>query len=57
MNPSDLSFGIVSRQITMLHYCEDIGVDCDEANLRKLEFYTGTDPAQAVRPGSESLGV
>lgn len=33
-------FGIVSRQITMLHYREDIGVDCDESNLRKLDFYT-----------------
>lgn len=34
------NFEVVARQITMLHYNDDLGLDCTAANLRPIEFYT-----------------
>jgi len=34
------NFEVVARQITMLHYNDDLGLDCTASNLRPMEFYT-----------------
>ena len=34
------SFDVVARQVTLLHYNDDIGIGCDGSNLRPMEFYT-----------------
>lgn len=34
------NFEVVARQITLLHYRDDLGLDCDGSNLRPMEFYT-----------------
>lgn len=34
------NFEVVARQVTMLHYKDDLGLDCDLSNLRAMEFYT-----------------
>lgn len=33
-------FDVVAKQVTLLHYNDDIGLGCDTANLRAMEFYT-----------------
>lgn len=35
-------FDVVARQITLLHYNDDLGLNCDRSALRPIEFYTRT---------------
>jgi Zn-dependent protease with chaperone function len=34
------NFEVVAKQITMLHYNDDLGLGCHRSNLRPMEFYT-----------------
>jgi Zn-dependent protease with chaperone function len=34
------NFEVVAKQITMLHYNDDLGLGCHSSNLRPMEFYT-----------------
>lgn len=38
------NFEIVSKQITLLHYRDDIGLNCDASNLRGMAFYSRQTP-------------
>jgi hypothetical protein len=34
------NFEVISKEITMLHYNDDLKLGCDPSNLRGMEFYT-----------------
>jgi hypothetical protein len=34
------NFEVVAKQVTMLHYHDDLRLGCDASNLRTMEFYT-----------------
>lgn len=38
-------FDVVAKQVTLLHYNDDIGLGCDTSNLRVMDFYTRSPSA------------